>query len=212
MIDNKPCKGNGRAKGHGCGKLVPVQRYGKANRKFGLGISCGCYTKWIIGTDNGQAYFDSQLLRNKRNYNNKIKKEANKRVREQKEKLKSISQLISEAKKPFQKWIRLRDINKGCISCGTTDSDIWDAGHYLKAELYTGLIFDETNVHKQCRKCNSFLGGNEVNYRKGLINRFGEDFVNNLEESANDKRQYKYTREELLNIKLEYLEKIKNYK
>jgi hypothetical protein len=32
----------------------------------------------------------------------------------------------------------------------------WDSGHYFKAELFYGTIFDET-LHKQCRKCNRFF-------------------------------------------------------
>ena len=66
---------------------------------------------------------------------------------------------INKARKAFQSYIRERDKGKPCISCGTTTATKWDAGHYLKAELYTGLIFNEDNVHRQCQRCNQLRPG-----------------------------------------------------
>jgi hypothetical protein len=126
-----------------------------------------------------------------------------------KDKLKTLSEYEAEAKKSFQKWIRLRDQNLPCISCGVDDTDLFDGGHYFKAEIFSGLIFDERNVNKQCRKCNRFLGGNELQYRKGLIKRYGIDFVNQLESESDLKRNYKFTKEELIAKKLQYDIKIK---
>jgi hypothetical protein len=36
---------------------------------------------------------------------------------------------------------RLRDANENCISCGGNDKDLWDGGHFKKAEIYSGVIF-----------------------------------------------------------------------
>lgn len=119
------------------------------------------------------------------------------RKKKMQEGLKTRTQKINETRKVFQQYIRERDKDKPCISCGTIKSQYWDAGHYLKAELYTGLIFNEDNVHKQCRKCNSFLGGNEIEYRIGLVERIGEDRVKQLEESRHTLRVYKWSDEEL---------------
>jgi hypothetical protein len=148
------------------------------------------------------------------NYSKKLKekKEAqewNKKKKEIREKLKTLSQYEAEAKKSFQKFIRLRDKDLPCISCGTFEADLFDGGHYKKAEIYSGVIFDENNTHKQCRKCNRFLGGNELMYREGLIKRFGEQFVKDLEQKANETRNYKYTKEELIAKKIQYDLKIK---
>ena len=104
----------------------------------------------------------------------------------------------------FQRWIRLRDKDKPCISCGTISSSVWDGGHFKKAELYSGVIFHEHNVNLQCGKCNRFLGGNELNYRTGLIAKIGEQAVLNLEHLAEMSRMKKYTNEELEEIKLKY--------
>ena len=121
-----------------------------------------------------------------------------------KDKLKTLGQYEAEAKKSFQKWIRMRDVSLPCISCGIEQTDLWDGGHYKKAEIYSGVIFDENNCHKQCRKCNRFLNGNELNYRQGLIQRYGIDFADQIEQKANETRNQKFTKEELIAKKLKY--------
>lgn len=128
------------------------------------------------------------------------------------EKLKTLSQYEADAKKSFQHWVRLRDKDLPCISCGEFHKDLWDGGHYFKAELFSGLIFDERNVHKQCRRCNRFQGGNEIQYRLGLVERFGLEFVDQLELDSIKLRNYKYTKKELIAKKLKYDIKIKELK
>ena len=124
--------------------------------------------------------------------------------REYKLKNKTYTQKVNEAKLVFQKWVRLvKDKGKVCISCGS-NSDQKDGGHYLKAEVYSGLIFDERNCSSQCRKCNRFLNGNELNYRDGLIKRYGKEFVEQLESEKDAKRVYKWSDEELEKIKQKY--------
>jgi len=118
--------------------------------------------------------------------------------------IKSYAQRLGEAKKVFQKWIRMRDKDKPCISCGSVSSTVWDGGHYKKAEIYSGVIFHENNVHLQCGKCNRFLGGNELNYRDGLIAKIGEQAVIELEKLADTTRMKRYTNEEFEQIKLKY--------
>lgn len=120
------------------------------------------------------------------------------------DKLKTLGQYESEAKKSFQKYIRMRDEKQPCISCGIVNTELWDGGHFKKAEIYSGVIFNESNCHKQCRKCNRFLGGNELNYRAGLIQRYGLQYTDEIEQKANDTRNYKFTKEELTAKKLKY--------
>jgi hypothetical protein len=128
--------------------------------------------------------------------NSEIKSEA-------KEKLKTQAQLRNPIKLHFQKWVRMRDIKEPCISCGTTEAK-WDGGHYLKAEIYSGVIFDERNVNKQCSYCNQYLDGNTAAYRQGLIKKIGLDQVIALEDLANETRTKKWTIEELQLIKTKY--------
>jgi hypothetical protein len=133
-----------------------------------------------------------------------IKKGWRERKVKLKEQTKKITDYENEAKKSFQLWIRQRDKDLQCISCGVKNTELWDGGHFFKAELFSGLIFDERNCHKQCRKCNRFLNGNELQYRKGLIERYGEPFVSELESISDANRVYKYSKTELIEIKNKY--------
>jgi len=119
------------------------------------------------------------------------------------------SKLMAEAKAAFQKWVRKRDDHLPCISCGKLTAEQWDGGHYRKAEIYRGLIFHEWNVHKQCSYCNRYLHGAEVEYRKGLIERIGLEKVELLEQEANQTRQRKWSREELVEIRDEFKQRLK---
>ena len=147
-------------------------------------------------------------------YSNKLK--ANKAKKEKsilKEKLKTLSDLEAEAKKSFQRYVRLRDKDLPCISCGNQNTNDWAGGHYFSAGMYSGLMFDERNCHKQCNThCNKYLSGNLLEYRKGLIKRFGVEFVEKLESESDQKRNYKYTREELISKKFQYDLKCKDFK
>lgn len=129
--------------------------------------------------------------------------------REAKEKLKTYPQRVNEVKVIFQRYIRMRDTKLPCISCGATTSSVWDGSHYKKAEVYSGVIFHEDNVHKSCGKCNRYLGGNELNYRVGLIAKIGNERVLQLEQLAEKTRVRKYSDLELLEIKTRYKNKLK---
>jgi len=142
-------------------------------------------------------------------------KEIKKRVKQMKDNIKEspqgIQQLEGVAKRVFQMWCRMRDEKEPCISCKTKQTEQWDGGHYAKAEIYSGLIFEEVNVNKQCCYCNGpYMDGNLIQYRKGLILKYGNDIVEKLESSMDSLREYKFTRSEFLEIIAYYKTKIKN--
>lgn len=127
-----------------------------------------------------------------------------------KDNIKTLSQYEADAKKVFQKYVRMRDKDKPCISCNNINATDWAGGHFYSAGMYSGLMFDERNCHKQCNShCNKFLSGNLLEYRKGLIKRYGKEFVTELDEISNEKKNYKYTKQELIAKKLQYEIKIK---
>ena len=201
QVKRKPCKGNYRSNHYkGCKELVYPFKYG---------LCKPCFMEWCYSTGEGTEYLRKNVIPKAKIEVQRKQKKADTKKRQE---LKTLSQLEAEARKPFQKFIRLRDQDLPCPSCKTYTSDIWDGGHFYKAEIYSGLIFDERNVHKQCRKCNGFLGGNENNYRLGLIERFGKAFVLQLDADAIQKRKYKYTRKELVDIKNKYQKKVCNFK
>jgi hypothetical protein len=111
---------------------------------------------------------------------------------------------VNAIKLIFQKWIRERDKNEPCISCGSLTSIIWHAGHFYKAENYSGLIFDEHNCRKQCKKCNVFLDGNQLEYYNRLKEKFGTDYMEQLRLDAYLTKVKTYSEEELEDIKQKY--------
>lgn len=109
--------------------------------------------------------------------NRKAERAADKAKRE---KLKPRAKWIKEAQQAFNEWIRLRDAGLGCISCGTFAGKR-NAGHYLSTGARPELRFDESNVHGQCERCNTYLHGNLIAYRTALLQRIGADGVARLE-------------------------------
>ena len=127
-------------------------------------------------------------------------------TREAKAKLKTRRDWLREAQAAFNRFIRLRDAGKPCISCGRHHHGQYHAGHYLSTGARPELRFSELNVHLQCAPCNNHLSGNIVLYRKGLIAKIGQESVDWLEGSYEAKH---YSIDELKAIKAEYTRKAK---
>lgn len=126
--------------------------------------------------------------------------------REAKVKAKTRSQWIKEAQAVVNKWIRLRDTDQTCISCGRHHTGQYHAGHYMATSIRPSLRFDERNIYKQCQPCNMHLHGNLIEYRKRLIEKKGIELVEWLEGRHEPK---KYTIDELKQIIAEYKLKLK---
>lgn len=119
-------------------------------------------------------------------------------TRERKKKLLTRSDHLKLAQAAFNAYIRFRDRDQACISCGNwiladQPGGGWDAGHYRSTgsaqHLRVGGLRAALNCHKQCVKCNRFLNGNVAEYRKGLIRKIGLDLVEIIE-SDQDTRNY----------------------
>ena len=130
-----------------------------------------------------------------------------KKQRERKAKLKSRSEWLKEAQSVFNKFIRLRDKDQPCISCGRYHQGQYHAGHYRSVGACPELRFCELNVHKQCAPCNDHKSGNIIEYRINLVNKIGADKVDWLERQDHDPK--KYTIEDCKAIIKYYKAKIK---
>lgn len=97
------------------------------------------------------------------------------------EKLKSRADWAKEAQQAFNAYIRARDSDLPCISCGRHHDGQYHAGHYLSRGARPELAYHPDNCHKQCAPCNTHLSGNLVLYRLNLIERIGLDRVEWLE-------------------------------
>jgi len=98
------------------------------------------------------------------------------------ENLKPLSHFADKAQRTVNAWIRERDKDQPCISCGRHHQGKWNAGHYISRGRSPALRYHPDNIHKQCEPCNTSLSGNLVEYRKRLIEKIGIERVEWLEQ------------------------------
>ena len=102
-----------------------------------------------------------------------------------KEKLKTKSDWLRELQTHVNRYIRFRDKDKPCISCGRSLTDKFDAGHYFTVGAYPNLRFNEDNIWGQCVACNQHKHGNISEYTPRLIERIGQERFDKLCEDRN---------------------------
>lgn len=125
-------------------------------------------------------------------------------------KLKKRADYFRETQAALNKWIReVRDAGKPCISCGHIDSgQKFDAGHYISRGSRPNLALEESNLARQCHWCNVHLSGNQILFRQGLVSRIGLAAVEALEADTTPR---KYTIEQLIEMKKDYMKRIKEH-
>lgn len=101
-------------------------------------------------------------------------------TRRLRESIKTPSQHRRDAQSAFNRYIRARDIDRGCVSCGIRTGQA-HAGHYRTRAAAPALSFHCLNVVRQCAQCNNSKSGNVLAFRLGLIARFGIDTVEAIE-------------------------------
>ena len=130
-------------------------------------------------------------------------------IKVRKEKLKSRADHLKDTQIAFNAWVRARDAELPCISCGRHHQGKYDAGHYRTVGSNPALRFEPLNCHRQCSPCNTQLSGNIVNYRIELVKRIGAEAVDWLEGPHEAK---KYTVDELKAMTAEYRAKTRELK
>jgi hypothetical protein len=130
--------------------------------------------------------------------------EDRKKTREKLDAMRTKPQLVKVAQTAINAFVRARDGDKPCISCGkppSTESNQTDAGHFRSVGSAPHMRFVEDNIHGQCKHCNQYLAGNVLAYRKGLIERIG---LARVEQIESDQTVRKYTKEGLQEIARHY--------
>lgn len=119
---------------------------------------------------------------------------------------------IQKVQDKCNEFIRLRDKDKPCISCG--QFKLLQAGHFYAVSGYAGLRFDEVNINGECMRCNCFDGSHLITYRDNLVERIGQAEFKALQERASNYKKFgkKFSKSELLEIYNYYCEKIKQLK
>lgn len=106
----------------------------------------------------------------------------------------------------FSKYIRQRDRDKSCITCGLPLAGDIQAGHYIPVgDSSVTMWFREDNVHGEHSNCNAnWNDWHLVPMRKNLVKLYGEDHVSEMDSYAGRKDSQKL--EEIV-----YVDKIKYY-
>jgi hypothetical protein len=111
-----------------------------------------------------------------------------------KKKVRTVSKAKKDAWDAFSRYIRTRDALKTtggieycrCITCntwklaiGTKYEQGLQAGHFIPGRT-NDILFDEEQVNAQCYHCNEGLNGNWTMYYKVMIQRHGQEKVNEM--------------------------------
>jgi len=101
-----------------------------------------------------------------------------------KKKVPSVRIAKKKAWDAFSKYIRLRDQNPDgyiyCVTCGDPKPfTATDAGHWL-SRGWSATLFEESNVHGQCKPCNGFKGGRPDDMERFIATTYGTEEVERL--------------------------------
>ncbi len=159
----------------------------------------------------GYACLKEYTAQNRDKIQKQVRKEKRQQDNQKKEKLKTRGQWMKEAQSAFNAYVRWRDRDAPCISCGryvdnSGPGGNWDCGHYRSVGSSPHLRFNLWNAHKQCVKCNRYLSGNVADYRVGLIWKLGHTKVEYIEKQDASKN---YTVDDLKRIKRIFTKKLR---
>jgi hypothetical protein len=149
-----------------------------------------CNRGWFCSIEHMQEYGSKKAKIIKDKQERKDHNKAKKNLRESSKKW-----MMNKTKELCHKYIRARDKDLPCISCGSYEGEIdstgwdhiWDAGHFLSRGSHPELRFEELNIHKQCVKCNTApnIAGQsrtvKEGYRESIIRKIGIEKVEWLE-------------------------------
>ena len=112
-----------------------------------------------------------------------------------------ISTLKRKVWKVFSEYIRLRDCLKTtglpdygkCVTCQKTiPKSLLQAGHFISGR-HNANLFSEEGTHAQCYNCNINLRGNTLEYRRKIIEMYGEGHDEVLEARAREIKKFTVT-------------------
>lgn len=139
------------------------------------------YIKGIQAFCNVDHYIEYQVS----NKNKLVKKgrSVTRKIRtDRRESIKTRSQHYNELQTLVNRFVRLRDKDEPCFTCGTVNPNIkYDAGHFLTRGGHPETRFHLMNIHKQCSvNCNQHGAGMRLEYEAHLIEKYGQKAVDEL--------------------------------
>jgi len=160
----KKCKGAGITIGYGCGKPSLFRKWGLCNE---------CLRDWYMNTPEG-----------KEKMSKAVKKVSAPRL--------SLEKAIKENKTPnrkldLQKEVNLlarkidKHFNYKCIDCDKVFGKQTDAAHLHNVQGNENIRYNLHNLHSARSHCNKYSSEHKVGYRKGIIKRYGERYLDYIE-------------------------------
>jgi hypothetical protein len=177
---------------------------------------CKDYNKEEDAVEINNRYFCNQecvvqyAIKNKPKGKKKLEREFKKETVRRKKALRESDLTIRRkaAVRSCHAYIRERDKNKGCITCGASLIGVkFDAGHFFKS-THSYTKFMEKNIHGQCVACNQYRGGEELKYREAIIAKYGIRTLKALEKCKHKK--VKRTAQDYKKIEEYYKQKLKD--
>jgi len=159
-IKTKPCRGNGKAKGYGCGKL-------QLRRKYGLGYECGCYGEWLFSSANGKEVIKKTTIRAKK----KVK--ADKKKEHKKAKIK-VENWKKKLQLKVQEIARLIDHGQDCLARQIPCKQA-HGGHVYSKGGHTEMRFNLHNIHRQSAYSNTFQNDDDL-MKEGIVREYGQEY------------------------------------
>lgn len=178
----KRCIGTGKASGYeSCDKIVT---------RFKFGLCRTCFFEWLNTTPEGENYQPNLI----KSTLNRVRKESKVKRKYVKWEEKPLSEMVKHVQDLIvNPYIRMRDIETYTIyNCISGGGKISDAGHFFNVKNYGRLRFCIQNIHGQSYSHNrdSADPGHLNQYRQGLINRFGEKYLKELEQIERDSKDW----------------------
>jgi hypothetical protein len=96
-------------------------------------------------------------------------------VKDKRAELKTRTDWLNLLQVTFNTFIRMRDKDKPCITCGKPLLGKYDAGHAFSVGSYPNLRFSEDNCHGQCVADNQHNHGMINEYMLNLPLRIGQE-------------------------------------
>lgn len=121
--------------------------------------------------------------------------------------IKPLSYWKAKTQQAVNAYVRARDGNEPCISCGRHHTGQYHAGHYLTTAAHPELRYNPDNIHKQCSACNNHKSGNISEYRPRILAKIGQDRLDWIE---GPHPPAKYTRQDLQAIEADFKARLKS--
>lgn len=116
------------------------------------------------------------------------------KTKKTKRKLPSIKSLKNKAWKLMSEHVRKNRVSVHilgnghceCVTCGCRKPyKEMHAGHFIHASKGSLVSYDDRNIHPQCVKCNTYQGGNLIEYTLYMQKTYGNEVIEELKQLKN---------------------------